>query len=230
MLVAEDLLLLLTDDDTGKLTVSASEADIALGGATLVELTLMDRVDLTTDADPGKPGRLVVRDKSPTGDAVLDTALRTVGDRAGKKPSAVITPLSKNLRDLLYARLVEQGILRSAHGKILGIFPTRSWPTAQGQHETDVRRHVTQALVQGTTPDVRTAALISLLHALKSVRKVVDPREHGVRKQDLDARAKQIAEDSWGSQAVRRAIDEMMAAVMVATTVATTAAMTSSGS
>ncbi len=230
MLVAEDLLLLLTDDATGKLAISGSQADIALGGANLVELTLMDRVDLTTEADHGRKGRLVVHDTSPIGDEVLDAALRIVTDHQGKKPSAVITPLSKNLRDPLYRRLVERGILRSEHGKILGIFPTRSWPTQDANHEVEVRRFVTQVLVQGTTPDVRTAALVSLLHALKSVHKVVDPREHGIARRDLDARAKQIAEGSWGSAAVRRAIDEMMAAVMVATTVATTAAVTGSGS
>ncbi len=46
MLLAEDLLLLLTDDDTGKLAASRTEVDLALGGALLVELALMDRVDV----------------------------------------------------------------------------------------------------------------------------------------------------------------------------------------
>jgi hypothetical protein len=35
MLIAEDLLLLLTNDETGKLVASASEVDVALGGALL---------------------------------------------------------------------------------------------------------------------------------------------------------------------------------------------------
>ena len=36
MLIAEDLLLLLTDDETGKLAASTTLVDIALGGALLV--------------------------------------------------------------------------------------------------------------------------------------------------------------------------------------------------
>ncbi len=41
MLIAEDLLLLLTDDASGRLAVPPAQADAALGGANLVELALM---------------------------------------------------------------------------------------------------------------------------------------------------------------------------------------------
>ncbi len=46
MLIAEDLLLLLTDDSTGKLAVSSTLVDIALGGALLVEITISEHVDV----------------------------------------------------------------------------------------------------------------------------------------------------------------------------------------
>jgi len=224
MLIAEDLLLLVTDDATGRLSISGGEVDIALGGANLVELTVMNRVDLTSDAGGTKAGRIVVNDPSPIGDPILDGALAILAARQGKKPSSAITALGKGLRRALYGRLVESGVLRSEKGKILGIFPTRTWPAKDAKHEAEVRRLITQALVQGTTPDVRTAALVSLLHALKCVHKVVDPKQHGMTKRDLQARAAQIAEGNWGSAAVREAVDQMMAAIMVATTAATTAA------
>jgi len=63
----------------------------------------------------------------------------------GKKPSAVVTPLSKGVRELLYQRLVTRGILRSGQGRILGIFPTQSWPTEELEHERAVREHVVQS-------------------------------------------------------------------------------------
>ena len=72
MLIAEDLLLLLTDDDSGKLTGTVSEVDVALGGAMLIELTLMGRVDVAGPSDSVRKGRLVVRDPSPTDDLFLD--------------------------------------------------------------------------------------------------------------------------------------------------------------
>lgn len=61
MLLAEDLLLLLTDDGTGKLAASSTEVDVALGGALLVELTLMQRVDVAGSDERVREGRLVVR-------------------------------------------------------------------------------------------------------------------------------------------------------------------------
>jgi hypothetical protein len=78
MLIAEDLLLLLTDDETGKLVASASEVDVALGGALLVELTLMQRLDLAGPSEQVRKGHLVVRDASATSDPLLDEALAMV--------------------------------------------------------------------------------------------------------------------------------------------------------
>lgn len=228
MLIAEDLLLLLTDDDTGKLAASATEVDIALGGAMLVELTLMERVDLADEGEEVRRGRLVVRDAGPTSDPLLDDALRTVADKQGKRPQTVVTPLGKGLRKRLYERLVERGILRSESGKVLGIFPTQQWPAADRTHEDSVRVRVVHALRVGAADNDRVAALISLLVALRAVHKVVDPDEIGLSKKELNARAKQIAEGSWGSAAVRRAIDDMMAAVMTATTAAAVAGSSSS--
>lgn len=101
MLVAGDLPLLVTDDATGRLSMAASEVDIALGGANLVELTLMNRVDLTRKADGVKAGRIVVRDPVPADDPVLRAALEILASHQGKKPSAAISPLSKNLRHVL---------------------------------------------------------------------------------------------------------------------------------
>lgn len=226
MLLAEDLLLLLTDDATGKLRSPAGETDIALGGANLVELTLMGKVSLSGDGDPGKPGRIIVRDLAPPGDEVLAAALHTLADHQGDKPQAVMTPLGKNLRTVLYQRLADSGVLRAEHGRILGIFPTRTWPAEDGQHEAGVRQLITQVLVHGAVPDERLAALIALLHALRCEDKVVDPRQNGMSAKQLRARAEQVAEGDWASAAVRKAIEQMVAAVIAATTAATAAAAT----
>ena len=106
MLLAEDLLLLLTDDDTGKLAASSAEVDVALGGALLVELALMQRVDVAGRDERVREGRLVVRDPGPTGDGLLDQALTLVGQKEGKKPQGVVARLEKRARVRLYERLV----------------------------------------------------------------------------------------------------------------------------
>jgi len=222
MLLAEDLLLLVTDDASGRLSAPAEQVDAGLGGANLVELTLRNKVDLTGEQDPGRRGRIIVRDRSPAGDAVLDAALEILIARQGKRPSTLIKPLSKNLRRTLYQRLADRGVVRAERGRVLGLFPVRRWPAEDASDEAEVRRLMTQALVQQEAPDPRTAALIALAHAVGCVDKIVDPRQHGLSRRQLRARAAEIAKGNWASEVVRKAIEEMMAAVIVTITAITT--------
>jgi hypothetical protein len=131
--------------------------------------------------------------KQPAPAGVLDGALGIVGTRQGKRPSTVIRPLSQNLRQTLYARLAGSGVLRAEEGRILGIFPSHSWLSQDARHERELRRLVTQALVQQTTPDMRTVVLIAVLHALGCEHKIVDPRQYELTRRQLKARAQQIA-------------------------------------
>ena len=220
MLLAEDLLLLLTDDASGRLSLPAAQADAGLGGANLLELTLMNKVDLSGEMDQVKPGRIIIRDPSPAGDAVLDAALEIIIAYQGKKPSAVITPLAKDLRRTLYERLAGRGLVRAEQGSILGVFQTRRWPAQDVRHEEEVRGPMTRALVQQAEPDPRSAALIALVHALRCEHKIVDPRPYDLSRRQLRARAEEIARGNWASQAVRTTIDEMIAAVVAATSAA----------
>lgn len=216
MLLAEDLLLLLTDDDTGKLAASSTEVDVALGGALLAELTLMQRVDVAGSDERVREGRLVVRDPDPTGDGLLDEALTVVGQKEGKKPQNVVARLGKRARVRLYERLVAGGVLRAEDDRILGIFPTHRWPSKDAAHESSVRAGLVTALREGTTAQARTGVLISLLLALRAVHKAVDPGSVGLSKKELNANAKRIAEGDWTAKAVRQAIDSIHAAVIAA--------------
>jgi Golgi phosphoprotein 3 (GPP34) len=139
----------------------------------------------------------------------------------------VIGPLSKNLRRTLYERLAGAGVIRAKQGRTLGLFPTHRWPAQDTGHEGQVRQLVTQALVQQGAPDTRSAALIALLHALRCEHKIVDPQHYGLSKRQLRARAEEIATGNWASEAVRKAIEEIIAAV--AATSAATAASAGSG-
>jgi hypothetical protein len=213
MLIAEDLLLLLTADDTGKLAARGTNMKMALGGALLAELALMRRVDLAGPDERVKERRLIVRDAGPTGDSMLDEALATVGRKEGKKAQNVVAALGKRTRVRLYERLAEIGLLRAEKGRILGIFPTRRWPAEHTEHEASVRAGLVTALRHGETTDARTRALLSLLHALRAVHKAVDPNSVGLSKAELKASAKRIAEGDWVGKAVRSAIDTQTAII-----------------
>ena len=59
----------------------------------------------------------------------------------------------------------------------------------------------------GATPDGRTAALVSLLVAVKAVPKVVDGDKKAV-----GARARDIAAGDWAGAAVKKAVNAVNAA------------------
>ena len=216
MLLAEDLLLLMTDDDTGELAASGTEVDVALGGALLIELTLRERVDVAGPDERVRAGRLVVRDAGPTGDPVLDEALAVVGQKEGKKPQSVVARLGKGTRARLYARLTDSGVLRAEEGRVLGIFPSHRWPLHDAAHETSVRAELGTALRNGRTTDPRAGALISLLHALGTVDKALDPAAVGLSEREMRVNARRIAEGDWAATAVRQAVDSMNAATVAA--------------
>src|SRR5215471_12834167 len=163
MLIAEELLLLLTDDVSGRLSALAEQVDLALAGANLVELTLMNRVDLSGTGDEARRGRVVVLDQSPTGDEVLDSALEIAAAHRGRKPAAVLRPLSRNLRQVLYRRLADRGVIHADERRVLGLFTIRRWPALDAGHEAQVRQSIVEALAGQAAPDARTAALIALV-------------------------------------------------------------------
>jgi hypothetical protein len=211
MLIAEDLLLLLTDDTSGRLAVPAAQADAALGGANLVELALMGKVDLSGAGDTGKPGRITVRDPVPAGDALLDAALEILTAHQDSKPAAVIRPLAAS------------GMTRPEHSRLLGVVPLHRWPATDTSHEDQVRQQLTTAVMGQAAPDPRTGALIALLHALKCEHKIISPQRCGLSKSQLRARAGEIASGNWASDAVRKAIEEMIAALAAVTSTAAAA-------
>ena len=121
-------------------------------------------------------------------------------------------PVDAGLGGANLAELAARGVLRAERRRVLGIFPARSWPAADPSRKAGVRQQVTQALAGTAAPDERTAALIALLHALKCEHKVVDPRSCQLSRRQLRKRAAEIAQGNWASEAVRKAIDEEIAA------------------
>jgi hypothetical protein len=216
MLLAEDLLLLVTDDASGRLSAPGTQVDIVLGGANLLELALLSKVGLSGDRDAGKPGRIVVCDPSPAGDEVLDAALAVIAARQGSKPSAVIRRLHKNLRRTLYGRLAARGVVRAERRTLLGVVAVRRWPAQDASHKAELRLLITGALAQQATPDARTAAVIALVHALRCEHKIVDPRRYGLTRRQLGARAGEIAKGDWAPEAAREVISGVIAAVAAA--------------
>jgi hypothetical protein len=169
-LIAEDLLLLLLDDELGSMTTSY--ADAVLGGALLVELALAGAVTVPEKTSVWRTAK-VRPSGEPVGEPALREALATV---AHKERSAqdLVGRLGEGQRDRLADGLVERGILERREDRVLGLFARKRWLAIDSSREEELRRALTVVLVQGADPDERTGALVALLSA-------VDPGAPGGR-------------------------------------------------
>jgi hypothetical protein len=222
MLIAEDLLLLLLDDESGKLT-NASYLDTAVGGALLLELALTGTVEVVKGSGMWARARVVATDSQPPTDETLAAALATVSEK-GRTAQDLVDRLGKRRRAELLARLEERGILRREEDKVLGLFPRTRWPAVDSSHEHDVRRQLGDAVVRGATPTERTAGLVALLSAMGVAHRVLD--REGLSPGEVRKRAKTIADGDWAAKAVKDSIAAAQAAITAAM-VASTAAATS---
>lgn len=220
MLLAEDLVLLLLDDESGALKNSAF-VDTGIGGALLVDLALGGHVEVRTPTGRWSRAKVHTTAADPPPDPVLVAALAVVAEKE-RTAQDLVSRLGRKRRLPLLVRLEAAGLVRREQTRVLGLVPRRRWPAVDGGHERDLRRALGDALVRGVQPEDRTAALIGLLSGLQVVHKVVD--REGLSAGTIKRRAKEIAEGDWAAKAVREAVAAASAAVAVAAVAAAGAA------
>ncbi len=216
-LIAEDLLLLLLDDEKGTLAAS-DKVQPLLGGALLLELALDEGVEVSEKSNRWSSAK-VAAVGTPPGEPVLDAAWARVAEKP-RTAQDLVTRLGKGTKDDLLDRLAARGLVERRDGRVLGLFPHTTWPTRDARHEESVRALLHGTLVQGLTPDARTSALVALLAAVDQAHRVVDRGDVPAR--EVKARAKAIADGAWAAKAVKDAVAATQAAVtaaIVATTV-----------
>ena len=196
-LIAEDLLLLLLDDKSGKLETTYAEP--VLGGAVLIELAMSGLLDVRKSDGMWARSKVHVVSGSPRPqDPVLEDALQRIGEKE-RTAQDLVGRLGKGLRDTLLDRLKGRGIVRLQEDAGPRSLPAQALASRRLQPRgRRPSRDLTAALVQGVEPDQRTAALISLLSAIDRAHKSVDLA--GLSKGEVRKRAKAIAEGAWARQ------------------------------
>lgn len=222
-LIAEDLLLLLLEDDSGKLT-NTTFLDVGIGGALLVELALAGAVEVLKGDGMWARSKVYPLHGAQPADPVLIEALSLVSDKE-RTAQDLVGRLGKKRRGPLLERLESKGILARREDKVMGLFPRTRWPAVDSSHESEVRRQLGDALVRGAHPEERTAALVALLSALGLAHKVID--REGLSAGEVKKRAKAIADGDWAAKAVKGAVAAAQAAITAGVMVATTTAATS---
>ncbi|WP_405103361.1 GPP34 family phosphoprotein [Micromonospora sp. NBC_01412] len=158
--LAEELLLLAYDDESGKATMPRISLDLGMAAAVLIELALAGRIAY---AD----GNLVVADPTGTGEPTLDEVLARMAADTPHTPSSWVQRLRHGLRDRILGDLVARGAVRDVEETELGFIHVHRYPTADASVEEDTRRRLAEALADGQLPDERTAALATLVAVLR---------------------------------------------------------------
>ena len=217
MTTAEDLLLIVTDAETGKPQLDSMKADPVIGGAHLLDLVAAGHLALTGE---GRKARVVVTSLATAGDPVLEQAFARVRNRGRQTPQNTVTKLGKHGRKNAYAALVEKGQMRARPAKALGIFPLTRHDVVDAARRHDLVSRVRASLLHDQPADAETGPLIGLLSAADLTKLLVDKPD---RKQ-AKARAKVVAEGDWASEGVRKAIQAAQTAVTAGIVAATTGA------
>ncbi|KJK48003.1 hypothetical protein UK23_18300 [Lentzea aerocolonigenes] len=210
-MLPEDLMLLLINQQNGRLLADSSSVENALAGAVLIELVNSGRVAFEPN---GKKLQLV--DPTPLRSPLLQESLARFDKPM--KPQRAVERLRKNVRNNVIAQLEAHGVVRVGPRKVLGIFPAKSYVITDVARSSELRHEVGEVVRGYRGPDARTGSLVTLLHAVKAVHKVFDGD-----KREMTKRAKEIAAGNWAGDAVRKAIEAIQAGVGAATAAAAAA-------
>jgi hypothetical protein len=197
----EELLLLMLDDESGRLTDRATPAgDYALIGAMLAELALEERID--TD-----PPRLRVKSAAPTGDAVLDGVLARIAAEAEPRDSRwwveTLAGDVETYRTAYFERLVQRGILKSEEGRFLWFFSERRYPVISDKEEREVKARLMSIIFEDGPPSARDSLLIGLTRAAGLFPLLLAPAELDRAQPRIEAVSRHEALNKTISDAVR---------------------------
>ncbi|MCI4064220.1 GPP34 family phosphoprotein [Micromonospora sp. R77] len=158
--LAEELLLLAYDDESGKATMPRISLDLGMAAAVLIELALAGRIAYAE-------GNLAVTDPAPVGEPIIDEVLARVAADTPHSPSSWVQRLRHGLRDRILGDLVARGVVRDVEETELGFITVHRYPVVDATVEKDTRDRLAAALTSGQLPDERTAALATLVAVLR---------------------------------------------------------------
>ncbi|MEI8118030.1 MAG: GPP34 family phosphoprotein [Methylophilaceae bacterium] len=174
--MAEELLLITLDDESGKLldSIKPFSFDIAIAASLIMELTLKGKLD--TDAK-----KLFVVSSTETGDAILDQALTIiVAEKNSLSTSEWLSRFAHygdTLSDKIIESLVNKGVVQLVEKRLLWVLKTRAYPATSGIEEREVRSRIMQLLNNDEIPNPSDALLIGLLRATGIMNRLLSSTE-----------------------------------------------------
>jgi anti-anti-sigma factor len=173
--LVEEVYLLALDDQRGVIKPTLLPIlDCALAGALLMELALCGRID--TDATG-----LRVTSSEPTGDALLDDALRELQRQPEPQPTSywveAFTETARHLQDQALTRLLAKGVLKQEDRRLLWVFAVRRYPVMDDREVKEVRTRLRELIQSDDIPDPRDVVLLNLANACRLLDDLLAPPE-----------------------------------------------------
>ncbi len=184
--LAEELLILSLPDYTGRSPGTALGLDQALSGAVIIELMTLGRIK------PDGSGRLMVVNREPTNNGVLNNALRKIAEaKPGLNSREWISRLAwekPRLRSCLLQQMRDHGTVQQKRRRFLGMIPISRYYMLDPTPATRLRHEIRRALLMDRYCDPRMVILISLLIAARLLGAQLPPEERQLARE----RAKEL--------------------------------------
>ena len=177
---AEEILVLALDEARGEIApdLPVHGLNLILAGAVLADLALENRID--TD-----PDRLVVIDRTPTADDLLDPTLREIAQETRVRDTgfwvAQVARRGEETRDRALTRLIERGILESEGGGLLflsrPVSRSRRYATHDGKVVEEARLRIMRVLFSDDIPEPRDIVIVCLADACGVFERILSRAE-----------------------------------------------------
>lgn len=163
--LAEELLLLALDDESGKLRPLPDRAlDYALAGALLAELTRAQRIEVN-----GNEVRIL--DETPTGNDPVDLGYVVLKNAEVKSLREALAHLAGDplaLRQKVIRSLVDKEILEEQNNELLWVFHWSRYPLADAEQEEAVKSRLRRLVIDPSAEiSENDHLLISLVQACR---------------------------------------------------------------
>lgn len=159
----DQLTLLSLDDQTGNFTTDYTAYSYSIAGAVLMELSLHNRIEIYHQ------NKILVKDTTPTGDALIDIYLDKIVQAKKEQPinewlSSIADDIEA-IKQKAITKLIEQKILIQKDEKVLWLFTVHKYPAQNHQPEDHLKLLLQTILDNDIAPQLNECMLLSLIDA-----------------------------------------------------------------
>ena len=181
--IAEELILLMLNEQSGYLEmVPGWDFSCVMAGAVLADLALERRIE--TDLE-----RLYLVDATPTGDSLLDPALKDIAESDEQSDAQFWIERNTRHADEIVAatldRLVERNVLTHESGGFWGLSRSvaRSgvFPTQAVETRRESKARILSVILHDEIPDPRDAILVALMHTCGGFKLLLEEEDYEER-------------------------------------------------